>query len=194
MTGIAEPEQVDSLFVTDGMLPILGVQPVRGRYFSRKDDLPGSPNTVMLTYGYWQRRFGGQSSAIGKRIVVDGRAHEIIGILPKSFHFMNLTPNLVLPFQLDRNKSFVGNFSYQAVARLKPRVTISQANADVARMLPIMNRKFPMAPGMNLKMLEEARLGPSVRPLKNDVVGDIGKVLWILMATVGLCCSSPAQT
>ena len=186
VTGIAEPEQVDSLFVTDGMLPILGVQLVRGRYFSRKDDLPGSPNTVMLTYGYWQRRFGGQSSAIGKRIVVDGRAHEIIGILPKSFHFMNLTPNLVLPFQLDRNKSFVGNFSYQAVARLKPRVTISQANADVARMLPIMNRKFPMAPGMNLKMLEEARLGPSVRPLKNDVVGDIGKVLWILMATVGI--------
>jgi putative ABC transport system permease protein len=186
VTGVAEPEQVDALFVTDGILPILGVKPVGGRYFTRKDDSPGSPETVMLAYGYWQHRFGGDRSVIGRRIVIDGHARAVIGILPRTFHFMNLTPAMVLPFQLNRADAFVGNFSYQALARLKPGATIAQANADVARMLPMMSRKFRMAPGLSLKMLQDARLGPNVRPLKQDVVGDAGKVLWILMATVGI--------
>ena len=186
VTGIADPEQVESLFVTDGTLPILGVRPVQGRWFTRQDDLPGSPPTVMLAYGYWQRKFGGQPSAIGQRITVDGDAREVIGVLPQSFRFMNLKPALVLPFQLDRGQVFIGNFSFQAVARLKDGVSLVQANADVARMLPMLIRKFPPAPGMNPKMIEQARLGPSVRPLKSDVVGDVGDVLWVLMGTVGI--------
>jgi putative ABC transport system permease protein len=185
VTGTGEPEQVDSLFVTDGTLPILGVQPIRGRWFTRKDDSPGSPETVMLAYGYWQRKFGGDPSVIGRRIVVDGEAREIIGIMPQSFRFMNRHAALILPFQLNRAKVFIGNFSYQAVARLKPGVTIARANADVARMIPMMMRKFPPAPGISLEMFEQARFGPNVRPLKVDVVGDIGKTLWLLMATVG---------
>jgi putative ABC transport system permease protein len=184
VTGIGEPEQVDSLEVTDGTLPILGVQPIRGRWFTRADDSPGSPKTVMLTYGYWQRKFGGDPAALGRRIIIDGEAREIIGIMPRSFRFMNRNVALILPFQLDRNEAFVGNFSFLGIARLKPGVTLAQANADVARMLPIMIRKFPPAPGMNAKMLDEARLGPNVRLLKADVVGDIGKLLWVLMATV----------
>jgi putative ABC transport system permease protein len=185
VTGIGEPEQVDSLFVTDATLPILGVQPIRGRWFTRQNDSPGSPETVMLTYGYWQRKFGGDPSVIGRRIMIDGSAHEVIGVMPRTFLFMNGHPALILPFQLDRNKTIIGNFSFLAIARLKPAVTIAQADADVARMLPMMSRKFPPAPGMNAKMLEEARIGPSVRPLKVDVVGDIGKMLWVLMGTVG---------
>jgi putative ABC transport system permease protein len=186
VTGLAEPEQVDSLFVTDGTLSILGVQPIAGRWFARKDDLPGSPDTVMLAYGYWQRKFGRDPGVIGRRIMIDGQAREVIGIMPQSFRFMNLKPALILPFQLNRNEAFIGNFSYQAVARLKSGVTLAQANADVARMLPMMVTKFRPAPGINVKMIEEARLGPNVRPLKVDVVGDIGKVLWVLMGTVGI--------
>src|SRR5205823_2425391 len=177
VTGIAEPEQVRTLEVTDGVLPILGVLPMLGRWFTRKDDSPRSPETVMLTYGYWQRRFGGDRGVIGRRIIVNGRAQEVIGVMPQRFRFMNANPSLVLPFQLDRNKVFIGNFGYQAVARLKPGVTLAQANADVARMLPMLARKFPLPPGFNLKMLEEARIGPNVRPFKNDVIGDVGKVL-----------------
>jgi hypothetical protein len=185
-TGLAEPEQVDGLDVTDGTLSILGVRPILGRRFTRKDDSPGSPATVMLTYGYWQRRFGGSPSAIGRRIIVDGRAREVIGVLPQRFRFMNLKPALVLPFQLNRSEAFIGNFSYQAIARLKPGVTIAQANADVARMLPLMVQKFRPAPGMSLEMLKSARLGPNVRPLIQDVVGDVGTVLWVLMGVVGI--------
>ncbi len=184
VTGIGEPEQVDSLEVTDGTLPILGVRPIRGRWFTRADDSPGSPKTVMLTYGYWQRKFGGDPTVPDRRIIIDGEAREIIGIMPRSFRFMHRNVALILPFQLDRNEAFVGNFSFLGIARLKPGVTLAQANADVARMLPIMLRKFPPAPGMNAKMLDEARLGPNVRLLKADVVGDIGKLLWVLMATV----------
>jgi putative ABC transport system permease protein len=185
ITGTGEPEQVEVLDVTDGVLPILGAQPVRGRCFTRKDDSPGSPKTVILAYGYWQRKFGGDPSVIGRRIMVDGDASEIVGILPSSFRFMNSRAALIEPLRLDRAKVFVGNFSYQAVARLKPGVTLAQANADVARMLPMMLDKFPPAPGISLQMFQEAHFGPLVRPLKADVIGDIGKVLWVLMATIG---------
>src|SRR5439155_16649125 len=88
--------------------------------------------------------------------------------------------------QLNRGEAFIGNFSYQAIARLKPGVTIAQANADVARMLPLMIQKFRPAPGMSLQMIESARLGPNVHPLIQDVVGDVGKVLWVLMGVVGI--------
>ncbi len=186
ITGTGEPEQIDALDITDGLLPILGGQPIRGRWFTHKDDSPGSPKTVILAYGYWQRKFGGDPSVVGRRIVVDGEASEIIGILPPGFRFMNSTAALIEPLQLDRAKVFIGSFSYRAVARLKPGVTLAQANADVARMLPMMLDKFPPATGISIKMFQEARFGPSVRPLKVDVIGDIGKVLWVLMATIAV--------
>ena len=185
ITGIGEPEHVDSLVVTDGVLPMLGIQAIRGRVFTRADDTPGTPETVLLTYGYWQRRFGGDANAVGRRLVVDGKARDIIGVLPRDFRFMDVRPAVVLPMRFNRAEVFVGNFGYQAIARLKPGATIAQANADVARMIPMMASKFPPAPGMSMEMMNKARLGPDVRPLRSDVVGDIGNVLWILMATVG---------
>lgn len=186
VTGLAEPERVPTLALTDGTLPVLGVKPALGRIFSRQDDSPGAARTAMISWGYWQRRFGGDPAVLGRRIMVDGRAREVIGVLPEQFRFMNATPALVMPFQLNRGEVFIGNFSYQAVAKLKPGVTLAQANADVARMLPMLAQKFPPAPGMSMKMLEEIHLAPSVRPLKNDAVGDVAKVLWVLMATVGI--------
>lgn len=186
VTGIAEPEQVDAVDVTDGLLPVLGVQPVLGRWFTHKDDSPDAPQTVMLTYSYWQRRFGGDRSVIGRRLIIDGKAREVIGIMPRDFRFMDRKPALLLPMQLDESKTFIGNFSYQAVARLKPGISIAQANSDVARMLPIMSRKFQPAPGVSLQMLNSARIGPNVKPLKDDIVGDIGRMLWLVMATVGI--------
>ena len=186
VTGLAEPEQVPTLNVTDGILPLLGVQPILGRWFTRKDDSPGSPETIMLTYGYWQRRFAGDRSVIGRRIDVNGRPREVIGVLPSSFRFLNLKPALLMPFQFDRGTLFLGNFSHQGIARLKPGVTLAQANADVARMLPIVTAKFPPPPGYNLKMFEDAHIAPNLRPLKQDVIGDIGSVLWVLMGTIGI--------
>jgi predicted permease len=182
-----EPERLRALDVTDGVLPILGVVPALGRAFTRKEDSPAGPATVMLSYGYWQRRFDGNPAALGKTITVDGKATVIIGVLPRRFHFLDDTdPVLILPFRFDRSKTNLGNFSYDALARLKPGATIAEANADVARMLPIVLRSFPPPHGFSIKLFEGARLGPKVHPLKQDVVGDVGSVLWVIMGGIGL--------
>ncbi len=186
ITGVSEPEQVPAVDVSDGLLPLLGVRPALGHVFTHKDDLPGQPKTAMLSYGYWQRRFGGDRAVLGRRVMMDGEPREVIGILPRDFHFLDRPADVLVPLGLNEGESFIGNFSYQAIARLRPGVTIQQANADVARMLPIMIRKFKPAPGMSVQMFESARIGPNVRPLKKDVVGDIGPVLWLLMGTVGM--------
>jgi putative ABC transport system permease protein len=187
VTGGGEPEQVQSLNVTDATLSLLGVQPMLGRHFRREDDAPGAPQTVLLTYGYWQRKFGGNPSAVGQTLVVDGKARQIIGVLPKGFHFLDYDDRaLITPFQFDRNKVHLGNFSYEALARLKPGMTLEQANADVARMLPIVMNSFPAPPGFSIKLFEDAKIAPYVRPLKQDVVGDVGSVLWVLMGSIGM--------
>src|SRR5580693_6474191 len=187
VTGTGEPEQVRGLDVTDGTLPMLGVKPALGRLFTREDDSPGAPDTVLLSYGYWRQKFGGATSVIGKSITVDGKSREIIGVLPQGFHFLDYDDlSLVVPFKWDRSKTKLGNFSYQAMARLKPGVTMAQASADVARMLPIVNRSFPAPEGFSPKLFEQARIAPNLRPLKQDVVGDIGKVLWVLMGSIAM--------
>jgi predicted permease len=187
VTGIAEPEQVRALRVTDGTLPLLGISPILGRTFTKQDDSPGAPETVMLTYGYWRRKFGGDSSVIGRNIIVDGKSRQIVGVLPQQFHFLDREdPAVITPFQFDRNKIHLGNFSYDGLARLKPGVTVDQVNADVARMLPIVMSSFAAPPGFSLKLFEDAHIGPNVRPLKRDVVGDVGSVLWVLMGSIGM--------
>lgn len=186
LTGSAEPQQVNGIDVTQGVLPILGAQPFLGRLFTRADDSPGSPATVILSYAYWQTHFGGDRSVIGRRILADGETREIVGVLPASFRFLDAKPELILPMRLDRGQTRLGNFSYQALARLKPGATLVQANADAARMIPMAIGNFPPFPGYSTKMFTEARLGPKFRPLKQEVVGDFGNVLWILMATIGI--------
>jgi len=186
VTGRGEPEHVSGLGVTDGLLPVLDVSPTLGRLFTRADDSPGSADTLMLTYGYWRRKFGGDRAVIGKTITVDGKLRQIIGVLPQEFRFGGPDLAILIPMRLDRSKTTLGEFSYDGIARLKPGVTLRQANADVARMLPIVNQSFPPPPGYSVEMFEEARIGPNLRTLKQDVVGDVGKVLWVLMGGLGL--------
>src|SRR5215469_10540143 len=131
VTDMGGPEHVRGLDVTDGTLPLLGVKPVLGRLFTRQDDIAGATATVLLSYSYWRRKFGGNTPSIGHSILVDGKPREIIGVLPRDFHFLD-EPDaaLILPMQWDRNKTKLGDFSYNAIARLKPGTTIAQANAD----------------------------------------------------------------
>jgi predicted permease len=186
VTGLAEPEEVPALFVTDGVLPILGAQQMLGRLFSKSDDTPDTPETVILTSGFWQAKFGGDPSAIGRTLTVNGRPREIIGVLPASFRFLDRQASLVLPLRFDRSKVFLGNFSYTAIARLKPGVSVQDAHADVARLIPISLHRFPPFAGLNVKMFEEARIAPAVRSLKADLVGDVQTILWVLMGTIGM--------
>jgi putative ABC transport system permease protein len=186
VTGVAEPERVDAISATFRLLPMLRVQPILGRAFAERDDDSGSPEVVMLGHGYWQRRFGGNPAAVGRRIMIDGTLREIIGVLPQSFWFMDMAHDLVLPLRFDRAKVHLGGYNFRAVGRLRPGITIQQADADVARIIGIELGRFPPPDGMSIKMMEDARLGPNVRPLIDDLVGDTGKSLWVVMATIGL--------
>ena len=186
ITGRAEPEEVPALFVTDGVLSMLGAQPMLGRLFSKADDTPATPETVVLTAAYWRSKFGSDNAVVGKTLMVDSRPREIIGVLPDSFRFLDRRVSLVAPYRFDRSKVFLGNFSFRGIARLKPGTTIAQANADVARLIPISLTRFPPFSGGNVKMFEEARITPSVITLKDDLVGDVKNVLWVLMATIGV--------
>jgi predicted permease len=187
ITGTGQPEHVRGLDVTDGTLPILGVTPALGRLFTRKDDTAGSPETVLISYAYWQQKFGGASSVIGSSINIDGRTRQIIGVLPRNFHFLDYPDAaIVMPFQWDRSKTKLGNFSQRALARLKPGVTMEQASADMARLLPITFRSFPAPDGFSPALFEKAHISPNLRPLKKDVVGDVDKVLWVLMGSIAM--------
>jgi putative ABC transport system permease protein len=186
VTGRGDPVQTESLTVTDGTLPLLRVHPTLGRTFSKEDGVPGGPDTVMLSHAYWQSAFASNTSAIGQQLIVNGRPHEVIGVLPESFRFLRYNPSVVLSHRFNRAQIVLGQFSYQGVARLKPGVTIEQANADVARLLATLLDRFPLPPGFSRTMFEEARLGPLVRPFAVDVIGDIGPMLWVLLGTVGI--------
>jgi len=185
ITGAGEPEQASSLVVTDGLLPLLGATPLLGRSFTQADDEEGNPDTVMLTYGYWQRKFGSDRSAVGRVITVDGKPHQILGVLREDFRFGGPNLALLFPVKFDRGKTFLLPVNYDAIARLRPSVTLAEANTDVGRMLPIVLRSFPPPPGYSLKMFEDARMGPNLRTLKQQVVGDVGKLLWVVMGGIG---------
>ena len=94
--------------------PILGVAPMLGRWFNRADVAPNAADTVMLDYGYWQRRFGSDRAIVGHTITVDGKARQVIGVMPQHFRFLDgEQPQLFLPLQLDRGKTTLGQFSYE---------------------------------------------------------------------------------
>ena len=146
VTGASEAEQVQSLSVTHGTLEALGVTPAIGRWFSRQDDTPGSPQTAILTHGYWQRRYGGDPSIIGRSIIVDARPRTVIAVMPARFQFLTHQSDIILPFRFNRARQFLGQFNYQALARLRPGVALAEANADVARMVPIWLNTWPAPP------------------------------------------------
>jgi predicted permease len=187
MTGMGEPEQVRALDVTQGVLPILGIPPMFGRWFSQQDDSPGSPGTVVLDYSFWQRKFGGDREVIGRTITLDGQVRQIIGVMPRRFHFLaEQDPAVILPEQLDRNHTYLGQFHYAAIGRLRPGISIADADVDLSRLLPTVLRSFPPPPGYSMGLFEKLHPRPDLRPLKEDVVGDLSTILWVLMAGIGM--------
>jgi predicted permease len=200
VTGMGEPEQVRATIISDGLLQAFSVPPAAGRWLLAGDQdgatrpLPSvfkAYTKVMLSYGYWQRRFGGDPSVVGRILTVDTRPKEIVGVMPRGFRIGNADSELISPICFDRGRLALGGaggggFTYQGVARLRPGITLAQANADVARMVPIWMRSWPSTPGSDSRVYESWRITPALHPLKEEVVGSVTDVLWVVMATVGL--------
>ncbi len=184
ITGQGEPESVPDLGVTSGVFRALRVQPVLGRIFTAEDEQLEAPWVALLGYGYWRSRFGGDPNVVGQTIQADGLTLEIVGVAPPSIQTLGSDPAIIYPFRFDRSTLFVGNIGFGGVARLRDDVTVDQANADAARMLPLAFEKFPGGPVADFS--ERARFAPNIEPLKDRLVGNVTNLLWILMAGVGV--------
>jgi predicted permease len=186
VTGLAEPEQARVVNVSDGVLQALAVPPALGRWFSQADQVPNGPETVMLSYGYWQRRFGADPAVVGRNVLVDSRSREIVGVMPQGFRFLDADFDLLVPTAFDRGKMILAGFGYHGIARLKPGITIAEANADMARMVPIWMDSWSNGPGSNSHIYEAWKITPAIRPLKKEVLGNVSEALWVVMGTIGL--------
>jgi predicted permease len=198
--GLTEPELVRTALVSDGVLQSLAVPPAVGRWLSPDDQLGATRpppsifkavTTVVLGYGLWQRRFGGDPSVVGRTVPFSARPMLVVGVMPRDFRIGDMEPDVIWPAGFDRERltlagSSGATFNYHAVARLKPGVTIEQANADVERMIPMWMQSWSDGPGTTSRIYESWKLAPALRPLKDDVVGSVSDMLWVVMATIGL--------
>ena len=186
-----EPERLRSLRVTHGLLQALGVQPTSGRWFTEAEHGPAAegPQPVLLSYAFWQRRFGGDEAALERELSIDSRPARIVGIMPRDFRFLDLNPqpDMIVPWQLDPARLAIGNFEGHALARLKPGVTPAEARADIERMLPIWIDAWPLIPGIALarETIANWQIAPIVSPLKDDLTGNVASTLWVLMGAIG---------
>jgi hypothetical protein len=181
VTGLGEPESVRSVEVTYEVLQLLGATTALGRTFGATDDQPGAAPAAVVSHAYWQRRFGG-ASPIGRTLVVDGVAREVIGVLSGGFRFFDYPADIFYPMRLVRAEAGFPQGDGRGLARLKPGVAIEQANADIRRMIPLINAEF----GRPGPAFDRMRFGPDLRPLKEMVVGNLGDTLWLLMGTIAL--------
>ncbi|MCC6202984.1 MAG: ABC transporter permease [Gammaproteobacteria bacterium] len=179
VTGIERPEVATVLQATEGTLRVLGVQPALGRWFSVADDQPGAAETAILTHRYWQRRFGSDPGVIGRTVQLNGRPHQVIGVMPAGFTLFGAALDAIVPARIDFAQP-AADWRYSAIGRLRPGVTVDQANADIGRMLPVFLERHGRG------RMDELHLEPAVRPLKQDAIGDIGTVLWVLLGGIGL--------
>jgi len=186
VTGVGDPEQVRTMNISNGVVETLGVPPAVGRWLSPADQQPSGPQRVMLSYGYWQRRFAGDRGVVGRNLVLDAQPREIVGVMPQGFRVEDTDFDVMVPDQFDRSKLILAGFGFRGIARLKPGATIAQANADITRMLPIWMDSFTNGPGTNPHIYETWKITPMLRPLKQEVLGNVSEVLWVVMGTIGL--------
>ncbi len=186
ITGIAQPEQVNTAQISDGVLEALKVPPFRGQWLTAADQDAHGLGRVMLSYGYWQRRFGGDPGVVGRTISVNSQSREIAGVMPRGFRIVNYDFDLLVPLALDPVKEPLAGFAYRGIARLRPGVAISQANADLASLLNVWMDSWSNGPGSDPHWYLRWKITPALQPLKEAVVGSIQTVLWVVMGTIGI--------
>ena len=181
ITGTGAPERVEGVAVSAELFRILGVQPLAGRVFLPEEEQPGRDNVVLLGYGLWKRRFGGDVSIAGRTISLNGQSYTVAGVLPAGFQYPEdveiWKPLAFTPDQLGPN--FRGNHGLQVLARIQPGLSYEQALADmksVSRRIIEQNRNYPY---------ERFNFTVLLSPLLEETVGDIRTALWVLMGAVG---------
>ena len=190
LTGDGEPERVGTIRVSPNLLPMIGVQPALGRTFTDADAADGAAGVAILHHGTWMRRYGGDPQAIGRSLVLNGQSFQIVGVMPKTFTLRReVLPTLggaeeaeiIVPLRLGPKASQTRNGEdYNIVARLKPGVSVPQAQAEMDALTARLRQEHPdfYPPNGGLTF--------SVVPLQQQVVGDVTRAVILLMTAVGV--------
>ena len=187
LSGRGEAERVAALSATANFFSVLGVDPIVGRTFQPGEDKPGAPKVVVLTYGTWQRRFGGDNGIIGQSLTINGDNYTVIGVLPPSFQFALRPADLWLPYQPTQNQ-LTRRFMHgtNLITRLKPGVSVEQAQTElsvIASRIEQGNKDSHAGTGLRLVPLQEQIVGP-VKPILMILLAAVGFVLLIACANV----------
>ncbi|MGH9619042.1 MAG: ABC transporter permease [Bryobacteraceae bacterium] len=187
LTGSGEPERIPWAQTSWNLFSMLGVRPQLGRGFLKEEDQPGRNHVVVLTYGLWKQRFGGDPHIIGRKILLNDAPYTVIGVLPASFRFPKLSdlfamkigeerPEIWAPFGLRKDKlDSMGDFNYACIARLRPGVTLAQARTQ----LNIEQARIAKQAPVKIQLLA------AVIPLRSQITGRSRMGLEILLAAVG---------
>jgi predicted permease len=184
LSGDGDPQRIRVTRATTSFASVMRVWPAVGRWFTEEEDRPGAPPRVVLSYGLWMRRYGGDRGIIGKPISLSGVSTEIVGVMPQSFAFPDATVDGWTMGQVTREMGF-GIWLYNAVARLRDGVGVDDARRELNALVPDVVRAFP---GDAFAQANASFLGVvSVpRTIKEAMVGDVSRALWIVLASVGL--------
>lgn len=182
LTGNGEPVRLGAATATASLFRVLAVPPHRGRTFVEGEDDPGAAPVVILSYDLWSERFGAEEGILGQTIGIDNEPFEVIGIMPPGFRYPTDETELWTPHVIAPEDLGLANFSHWGIGRLKPGVTLKAAAAEFAQILPLLPEIYPGE--ITAGRMESAGFAPLLRPMKEDVVGDVGQMLWILLGTV----------
>ncbi len=160
LTGLGEPERVQAAAVEANLLPLLGASPSMGRNFRPEEDQPGAGRVVLLTHGFWQRAFAADTTVLGRTILLNGDAYTVIGVLRPDFTFFYEPVDLIMPLALDTTGLTRGPGSFQAIGRLKPRVSRREAQAELDAIAARNAQTYPDT---------EAGWGIRVAPLYDEI-------------------------
>ena len=178
LTGDGDPERVAAYAVTANFFPLLGVPPAVGRVFTADDDRPGAPNVTVLSHGLWQARYGGDPQIINRDILLNGEKYTVVGVMPAGFQFFGSDVRLWVPAAFTAKQlANRGGHYLKVVARMKPGVTLDQANADLAA---VMARVAKDNPGETM----DGKLGAFAVPLREEWAGDVSSSLAVLLVAV----------
>ena len=182
--GVAgSAERVRAMQVTPSFFRVLKVPPLRGRAFAESEGLPGQNHAAVLDYGYAQAAFGSQDAALGRELSIDGERYTVVGIMPKSFAFLNPDVRIWLPLAFsaeERSEERRYSQSHDEVARLAPGATLTQAQ----QRMDALNARSLEAAGAMKPMLERAGFQTHVVPLAADLVRSVRRPLQLMWAGV----------
>jgi putative ABC transport system permease protein len=179
LVGSGEPERILTAQASADLFSALRVQPAIGRLFTNDEDKPGANPVVVLSYGLWQRRFGGQPGIVNQQLTFNNKSFTVIGVMPEGFQYPSRVEMWVPVGQLagDVNWQQRGNHPrLYGVARLKPGVTLEQARADMSTIAANLEKQYPDSNAGN---------GVILKPMLEVFVGDVRTTLWVLFAAVG---------